>query len=128
MAEHHAPVMPIAKLARHNDKFRDVIWTGDKTQLVLMAIPEGKEIGGETHAGHDQMLYFVDGMGRATIGKTEMDISAGDVAIVPSGTYHNFQNVGSGMLRLFTTYSPPEHAPGTEHGTKADQEADPAAA
>jgi mannose-6-phosphate isomerase-like protein (cupin superfamily) len=64
-------------------------------------------------------------MGKAKIGEDELEISAGDVAIVPSGVYHNFKNTGTGMLRLYTTYSPPEHEPGTEHPTKADEEADP---
>lgn len=125
MAEHDTLVLPVAELARSNDKFREVIWTGNKTQLVLMAIPEGGEIGGETHQGHDQLLYFVDGTGTAKIGDDEMPVSAGDVAIVPSGQYHNFRNTGSGMMRLYTTYSPPEHEPGTEHKSKADAEADP---
>lgn len=125
MSERKKLVLPIAKLARGNDKFREVIWTGEKSQLVLMAIPEGGEIGGETHKGHDQLLYFIDGMGKAKIGDDEMEISAGDVAIVPSGKFHNFKNTGTGMLRLYTTYSPPEHAPGVEHDTKADQAADP---
>ena len=31
--------LPIVDLARENDEFRKVLWTGDKTQLVLMAIP-----------------------------------------------------------------------------------------
>lgn len=125
MAEHDTLVLPVAELARSNDKFREVIWTGNKTQLVLMAIPEGGEIGGETHEGHDQLLYFVDGTGTAKIGDVEFPVSAGDVAIVPSGQYHNFRNTGSGMMRLYTTYSPPEHEPGTEYESKADAEADP---
>lgn len=118
MTERSHLIQPIAKLARANDKFREVIWTGENTQLVLMAIPEAGEIGGEVHEGHDQLLYFVDGMGKAKIGDTECEFSAGDVAIVPSGTYHNFRNVGTGMLRLYTTYSPPEHDAGEEQATK----------
>ena len=78
-----------------------------------MAVPEGGEIGGEVHEGHDQMLWFVDGEGVA---------KAGDVSIVPSGAWHNFKNIGSGMLRLYTVYSPPEHAPGTRHVTRHDAE------
>jgi mannose-6-phosphate isomerase-like protein (cupin superfamily) len=89
-----------------------------------MAIPEGGEIGGEVHEGHDQLLYFVAGSGLATIGTVDTDIREGDVGIVPSGTYHNFRNTGSGMLKLFTTYSPPEHAPGTAHSTKAEADSE----
>lgn len=116
--------LPVVELARQNDEFRKVLWTGDHTQLVLMAIPEGGEIGGEVHEGHDQLLYFVAGSGLAKIGETESEVSEGDVSIVPSGVFHNFSNTGSGMLRLFTTYSPPEHEPGTEHATKAEADAE----
>ncbi len=122
MSESNRLTLPIAQLARDNDEFRKVLWTGDESQLVLMAIPEGEEIGGEVHEGHDQLLYFVAGEGRAKIGDTEMDVAAGDVSIVPSGHYHNFRNTGEGMLKLYTTYSPPEHEPGTEHATRADAE------
>ena len=120
MSETNPLTLPIAQLARDNDEFRKVIWTGDETQLVLMAIPEGEEIGGEVHEGHDQLLYFVAGEGRAKIGEDEMDVTNGDVSIVSSGHYHNFRNTGAGMLKLYTTYSPPEHEPGTEHATRAD--------
>ncbi len=118
MAETQELTLPVVELARRNGEFRNVIWTGEKTQLVLMAIPEGGEIGGEVHEGHDQLLYFVAGKGVAKIGDVETEVADGDVSIVPSGTFHNFRNTGPGMLKLFTTYSPPEHAPGTEHVTK----------
>jgi len=124
MSETHRLSLPVVALARENDEFRKVLWTGDQTQLVLMAIPEGGEIGGEVHEGHDQLLYFVGGSGVAKIGETESEITDGDVSIVPSGTFHNFRNTGSGMLKLFTTYSPPEHEPGTEHATKSEADAD----
>jgi len=124
MSETQKLTLPVVDLARENGEFRHVIWTGENAQLVLMAIPEGGEIGGEVHEGHDQLLYFVAGTGLATIGEVETEVADGDVSIVPSGTFHNFRNTGSGMLKLFTTYSPPEHEPGTEHATKADADAD----
>lgn len=120
MKETDKTTLPIVQLARDNDEFRKVIWTGENSQLVLMAVPEGDEIGGEVHEGHDQLLWFVDGEGMARIGDREEPVQAGDVSIVPSGTWHNFRNTGSGMLRLYTTYSPPEHEPGTEHETKGE--------
>lgn len=124
MSEMQKLTLPVVMLARENDEFRKVLWTGDKTQLVLMAIPEGGEIGGEVHDGHDQLLYFVSGTGVAKIGETECEVADGDVSIVSSGSFHNFRNTGSGMLKLFTTYSPPEHEAGTEHATKAEADAD----
>ncbi|KMK67501.1 cupin domain-containing protein [Puniceibacterium sp. IMCC21224] len=126
MSENTKLTLPVTRLARENDKFRDVIWTGDQAQLVLMAIPQGGEIGGEVHKGHDQLLWFVEGTGRAKIGETEYDFGEGDLSIVPSGTYHNFRNTGSGPLKLYTTYSPPEHEPGEKYATK--KEADSAEA
>ncbi len=122
MSEVAKLTVPVVQLARDNDEFRKVIWTGEKTQLVLMAITAGSEIGGEVQEGHEQLLYFVTGKGKAKIGDEEIDVADGDVSIVPPGKYHDFRNTGSGMLRLFTTYSPPEHEPGTEHKTKDDAE------
>lgn len=124
MSEVQKLTVPVVDMARENDQFRHVIWTGENTQLVLMAIPEGGEIGGEVHEGHDQLLYFVEGTGLAKIGDAEFEVTDGDVSIVPSGTFHNFRNTGTGMLKLFTTYSPPEHDAGTKHETKAEADAE----
>ena len=123
MSETQKMTLPVVNLARENDEFRKVLWTGDKTQL-LVAILERGEIGGEVHEGHDQLLYFVSGTGVAKIGEIEGEVADGHVSIVPSGVFHNFRNTGSGMLKLFTTYSPPEHEPGTEHATKTEADAD----
>lgn len=70
--------------------------TGDRMQVVLMSIPQNAKIGGETHEGHDQVLVFVEGSGRAKIGEVETPVKAGDLSFVPSGVYHNFINDGQG--------------------------------
>lgn len=126
MTETNRTTLPIVEMAKANTEFREVVHTGDKMQIVLMAIPEGGEIGAETHEGHDQVLVFVEGEGRATIGDTETRVKAGDLSFVPASTYHNFVNTGPGMLKLYTAYAPPEHAPGTEHATKAEADAEEA--
>lgn len=56
MPETQEHTRPVVELARKNDEFRKVLWPGEKTQLVLMAIPEGGDIGGKVHKGHDQLL------------------------------------------------------------------------
>jgi mannose-6-phosphate isomerase-like protein (cupin superfamily) len=126
MLETQEMTQPVVDLARETDEFRKVLWTADKTQLVLMAIPEGGEghEGHEGHEGRDQLLCFVAGTGVARIGDVETDIADDDVGIVPSGVFHNVRNTGPGMLKLFTTYIPPEHVPGSEHATKVDANAD----
>ncbi len=120
MMETDETTLPIVRMARENDQFRKVVMTGDKMQVVLMAIPEGEEIGAETHEGHDQVLIFVEGTGKAKIGKTVTPVGEGHLSFVPSGVHHNFVNDGRGPLKLYTLYSPPEHDPGLEHRTKAE--------
>ncbi|MEL6754737.1 MAG: cupin domain-containing protein [Pseudomonadota bacterium] len=122
MQETDKTTQPIVEMAKANTDFRKVVMTGEKMQVVLMAVPAGKEIGGETHEGHDQVLIFVEGEGKAKIGDQEASVKAGDLSFVPSGKYHNFINTGSGMLKLYTMYSPPEHEAGTEHETRAEAE------
>lgn len=124
MSEIEKTTVPIVRMAKENDEFRRVIMTGEQTQVVLMAIPAGEEIGGEVHEGHDQLLMFVEGEGLAKIGDVEVSVKEGDLSFVPSGVFHNFKNTGPGALKLYTTYSPPEHDEGTEHHTKADADAD----
>jgi mannose-6-phosphate isomerase-like protein (cupin superfamily) len=124
MRETRETTLPIVQMAKENDLFRKVVMTGEKMQLVLMAIPEGEEIGGETHQGHDQVLVFVEGSGKAKIGNTETAVREGDMTFVASGVFHNFINDGAGPLRLFTFYSPPEHEAGIEHRTKREADAD----
>ena len=117
MPETQKMTLPVVDLSRKTDGSRKVLWTGDKTQLVLMAIPEGGEIGGEWH---DQLLYFVAGTGVVKIGDVETTVADGDISIVPSGVFHNFRNIGASRLKLLTPYSPSEHTPGTEHAIKVE--------
>ena len=112
----------VMKLAEENENFRQVLFTTELSQLVLMAIPGGQEIGEETHEGVDQVLAFVAGEGQAIIEGESIAVSAGSVVVVPSGTRHNFVATGSGALKLYTVYTPPEHPDGTLHRNK--QEAD----
>ena len=114
---------PIVQMARDNTDFRKVVMTAERMQVVLMSLPQGTEIGGETHEGHDQVLIFVEGSGTAKIGDTETPVKEGDLSFVPSGVYHNFINDGEGPLKLYTMYAPPEHEPGTRHESKAAADA-----
>ena len=123
MAETDKTTFPVVQMAKENDVFRKVIKTGEKTQVVLMAIPAGEQIGGETHQGHDQGLIFVQGTGKAKIGDTVASVGEGHMSSVPSGAYHNFINDGQEPLKLYTMYSPPEHEPGVEHATKSEADA-----
>ena len=124
MKDSDKTTLPVHQMALDNDDFRRVVMTGDKLQVVLMAIPKGQDIGAEKHEGHDQVLIFVAGSGEAHIGDDTIPVSAGDLSFVESGVFHNFVNTGNGPLKLYTMYAPPEHAPGTQHDSKAEAEAD----
>lgn len=99
----------IVNLAKENTNFRKVIYTGRKSQLVLMSIPPGGEVGDEIHPQTDQILFFVKGYGEAIVAGEMNKIYQEDVVFVPAGTEHNFKNIGDEDLKLYTIYSPPAH-------------------
>ena len=109
----------IATEAEKSPDFRRVLWTGEHTQLVIMTIPKGGEIGEEIHEV-DQILTFVSGTGKAIIGSAEKAVAQGDLVVVPAGKKHNFLNTGENPLILYTVYGPPEHADGAVHKTKEE--------
>ena len=113
----------IVKLAKANTYFREVLATGPKTQVVVMSIPPGGEIGSEVHPDVDQVLVFVQGEGQAILDGEKSAVSVDRLVQVPAGTRHNFVNTGTTDLRLYTIYAPPEHAPGTIHETTAEADA-----
>ncbi len=114
----------VDQAALDNDFFRRVLFTGKKTQLVLMEIPVGGEIGTETHANVEQILFFRSGRGQAVLDGEVTLIEPGDVVVVTPGTKHNFRNTGDEALKLYTVYSPPNHIDGRVHRTKKDADVD----
>ena len=118
---------PIANVAEASADFRRVLWTGVHTQLVVMTIPPGGDIGLETHEDNDQILNFLSGSGEALVGGETRPVTPGDLVVVPAGTEHNFTNTGPNPLVLSTVYGPPDHAPGTVHATKEEADAAEAA-
>lgn len=109
----------IVELVKENRFFRQEIATNPHSQLVLMSVEPGDDIGDETHAV-DQVLFFVSGSGEAVLDQKRSPIAANSLVLVPAGTRHNFINTGDTPLKLFSVYAPAEHAPGTSHKSKAD--------
>ncbi len=128
IAQGSAPpfVENVAELAAQNSDYRRVIYTGPRTQLVLMSIPVGDDVGKERHVGVEQLLFVESGRGKAVLDGNETALEAGAVVAVPSGVVHDVVNVGSDPLKLYTVYSPPNHLPGRIQATKADAEKDEA--
>jgi len=120
----------IDKLTRENTNFRTVIYTGGHSQLTLMSVPSGAEIGWEAHAHLDQFLRLEQGKARLDFGRSSDGVDESHeieddwALIVPAGVWHNVVNIGREDLKLYSIYSPPEHPDGTVHRTKADADAD----
>jgi len=110
----------IEELTLANDYFRQVLFTAPHSQLVLMALLPGEEIGAEVHAEHDQFFRFERGSGEVTIAGDRHQVRDGFAVIVPAGANHNVKNTGDDVMKLYTIYSPAEHKDGTVHKTKAD--------
>lgn len=119
----------IEKLTEKNKNFRRVLFTGKYTQLVVMCLQPGEEIGNEVHDTVDQFFRIEEGKAKFVFaGAEEHLVHEGDAVIVPAGTFHNVINASKKeRLRLYTLYSPPNHPDGTVHKTKADAEAAEAA-
>jgi mannose-6-phosphate isomerase-like protein (cupin superfamily) len=112
-----------------NDTFRTVVFTGEHTQLTVMRLAPGEDIGWEAHHDRDQFLRIEQGRGRAEFGSSEdevaerHDVEDDWAVVVPAGVWHNVVNTGDDELKLYSLYSPPEHPDGTVHRTKAEAEA-----
>lgn len=109
--------------AMKNTTFRTVLATSKHTQVVVMDVKPGEDIGKEIHPNEDQVLYLISGRGTIYMDGKEMDFNKGDCVLVPAGTEHNFTTIGDESMKIITTYSPPHHPDGTVHKTKADAEA-----
>jgi mannose-6-phosphate isomerase-like protein (cupin superfamily) len=104
-----------------NKDYRRVLYTGPNTQLVLMTLQPGEEIGLEVHEGHDQFIRIEAGTGYVQLNGERRALEDGSAVVIPAGTEHNVVNTSdTEKLRLYTLYSPPEHPGGTVHHTKAD--------
>jgi mannose-6-phosphate isomerase-like protein (cupin superfamily) len=119
----------IEEATLENATFRTVLFTGEHTQLTVMRLGPGEDIGREVHPHLDQFIRVEEGEGRAELGTTEdrvdetHDVRDDWAIVVPAGVWHNVVNTGTGELKLYSLYSPPEHPADTVHRTKAKAEA-----
>ena len=109
----------IIALTKQNNDYRKEIATALYSQVVLMNIRPGQEIGQEVHHETDQILIFVSGTGQAIVNGEKSPIGSGDLILIRAGTQHNIINIGNEDLKLYTIYAPPHHKSGTIHTTKA---------
>ncbi len=119
----------IEQATLENETFRTVLYTGKHAQLTVMRLAPGEDIGREAHPHLDQFLRIEAGSGRVEFGPDEATVEQAHevrddwAIVVPAGVWHNVVNTGSGELKLYSLYAPPEHPDGTVHRTKAEAEA-----
>ncbi len=115
----------IEKLTLENNNFRQVLYTGKYSQLVLMSLNPGEEIGTEIHKENDQFFRFEAGEGKVFIDGKQYVVGDGDSVVVPMGAEHNVVNTSQNKaLKLYTIYSPSHHKDGVVKATRAEAEAD----
>lgn len=110
----------IEKLTKENSSFRKVLFTGKHSQLVLMSLKPGEDIGLEVHDNVDQFFRVDAGEGEVLIDGEKTQIHDGFAVVVPAGHEHNIVNTGVTELKLYTIYSPPNHPEGTVHETREE--------
>lgn len=111
----------IEERTEENQYFRQVLYTAPHSQLVVMTLQAGEDIGQETHAGTDQFIRVEDGEGEAILDGERHPLRDGVAVVIPAGTEHNVVNTSpTEPLHLYTIYSPPEHPDGTINRTKQE--------
>jgi mannose-6-phosphate isomerase-like protein (cupin superfamily) len=114
----------ITQATETNAFFRKVLFTGEKSQLVVMDLKPGEDIGEETHGHVEQTLFNLHGEGKVVLDGEEHPFLPGDVVVVTPGVRHNFINTGTESLKIYTIYVPANHIDGRVHETKAAARAD----
>jgi len=110
--------------AQKNDAYRRVLFTGARSQLALMTIPPGGDIGIESHAHVEQLIFIASGHGKANVNGVDTPLAAGSVLVATPNTRHNVVNTGSLPLYIYTVYAPPNHIDGRVHRSKTDAQND----
>lgn len=116
-------VTNIENATLQNENFRTVLFTAPHSQLVVMTLQAGEDIGMETHSDVDQFIRIEQGIGKAILDGEEFELDSGSAVVIPAGTEHNIVNTSqTEKMKLYTVYSPKNHPVGTVHKTKAEAE------
>lgn len=111
----------IEKVTKENKNFRKVLFTGEFSQLVVMSLRPGEDIGKEVHPNVDQFFRIEEGVAKVVIDGEEKEAKEDFAIIVPAGSEHNLINTSENKdLKLYTIYSPVNHPEGTVHKTREE--------
>src|SRR5664279_5257400 len=88
-------IVNIEEKTSQNECFREVLYTAQHCQLVVMNLLPNEEIGMEVHEIVDQFIRIEEGEGKAVLDGKEYKLSDGVAVIVPAGVKHNIINTSS---------------------------------
>lgn len=106
--------------AKYNTNFREIIYTGDTQQIVLMSIPQGMDENVTTHTQAEQIVFVIEGTGEAILDNEIEEIHEDDIICIPRGVPHDIRNTSEHDLKLVIVYSSPVYPDGTVHATRND--------
>jgi quercetin dioxygenase-like cupin family protein len=109
---------------KQNNNWKTAFLTGKHEQIVFMNVsPQtnpDNEIGMEVHP-FDQVIFIVEGKGKALLAKQTSIVKEGDMIFIPQGTPHNIINLDQAKgLKLISFYSENDIPRGAVYGKKAD--------
>lgn len=118
--------MNIDEVTKANTNFLEVVHTGEYSQLTIMCVEPGDDIGVHRHHNIDQLVRAASGTGRLELGPkhTKMDevheFGPGWVAFIKAGEWHNIVNTGDVALKLQVVHSPAKRWRNDVYATRAE--------
>ena len=106
----------IERQTKQNPDYRNTLFTGKHSQLIVMKLLPKQQIGNEVHPHVDQFFRVEQGCASFNInnGKNKFKECSGGAVMVPSGHWHNVVNKSTTTpLKLYTRSSPSNPPPGT---------------
>jgi len=111
----------IEKRTKENKNYREVLFTGQLIQLVVMSLKPGEDIGLETYLDTDQFISVEEGRGKAILDGLVYELKPRSALVIPAGTEYNIINISATeALKLYTVCIPPDYAEGTIHKSKLE--------
>jgi len=71
-------------------------------EISVMSLEPESSIGYHIHEDDEELYSIISGRGIYSDNGTEVEVSAGDVTVVPKGTGHGLKNIGAGPLVFFS--------------------------
>ena len=72
---------------RDNQNLKNLVLSSTK-------LYRGQSTRGHSHAGQEEVYFFVQGTGIMDVGEDRFRVSAGDIVLIPDGEFHRVINDG----------------------------------